>query len=412
MDNITHVLLGGAMAYGMVGKRVGRLAFLIGGLAATLPDFDVFIRTGDALLNKLIHRHFTHALVLVPVFAALAVLPFLKAVRVRENWWHVYFAAVAACLTHTVIDTLTPYGTMILWPFTTRRFAVDVVVMLDIFYTLILLVGVVLALRWKSTRAAIVTLVVSTLWLGGGALQHERAKSAQRELLASRGHMEKAVHWRVLPQVGAAVNYRSVYIYDNHIYADAIRVLPFKETRVRLGAHVEVVWPMWADGGFWEFADGFVAWMPGEGMLGDMRYTLTPEGFDAIWGISRDGSEWRNFMRGRGRMAGRMWGELVRPEGYVGMSELDPGMPPNLTEESGYYEINSHIFRKWKYIAITAPAGKAMDELVAYIKSLPPVADVAFHEDMPRSEFQASIRVTLKNGEKENMGFCHPRCGR
>jgi len=94
------------------------------------------------------------------------------------------------------------------------------------------------------------------------------------------------------------------------------------------------------------------------------------------------------------------------------MSELDPGMPPNLTEESGYYEINSHIFRKWKYIAITAPAGKAMDELVAYIKSLPPVADVAFHEDMPRSEFQASIRVTLKNGEKENMGFCHPRCGR
>ncbi|MCL2645517.1 MAG: metal-dependent hydrolase [Phycisphaerales bacterium] len=331
MDNITHILLGGAMAYAMAGKRAGKIAFFVGGLAATIPDLDVFVRTGDALWNHLMHRSFMHSLVIVPVLAAVAMLPFLRSAKVRGNWLRVYLAAMAACATHTILDMLTSYGTMILWPFSQRRFALDIVVIVDVFYTLILAIGVAVARRWKTAkgkwRVVIATLVLSTMYLGIDAMQHERAMAAQRELMALRGQTG-AERGRVLPQIGMGMNYRSIYMYHGRIYADAIRVRPFAEVQVREGTSVEQVS---ADASrekkFWEFADGFVARMPGEtegeGTLGDMRYTLTPEGFDAIWGISADTGEWRNFIRRR--MVGRFWRELVHPTGYLPLSVVHAG---------------------------------------------------------------------------------------
>jgi hypothetical protein len=78
--------------------------------------------------------------------------------------------------------------------------------------------------------------------------------------------------------------------------------------------------------GFVEFADGFVARMPGPPeTLGDMRYSLTPEGFDPIWGLDLGNGKPEWHMYRRKRMIGRMWRELVRPSGYLPVAAAAPG---------------------------------------------------------------------------------------
>ncbi len=324
MDSVTHVLLGGAVGLGLMGKRAGMASFFVGALAATMPDFDVFLHTGDVVRDHVLHRHFMHSVVLVPVLAALAMLPFLRMPRVRACWAAMYGTAVLACATHGALDALTSYGTMVFWPFTWRRYALDVVAVVDLTYTGILAIGIVWAWRRKSMRAARWALALSTLYLGVAWVQHGRAVQVQREILAARGQLG-AQNPRVLPQIGATLNYRSLYVFEGRIYADAIRVAPFSTGRVKEGSSVVRAGTSDANGGtealwsFSYFADGFVARVPGhEETIGDMRYTGSPEGFAAVWGITFDRSgkaRWVNFARTK--MVTRYWRDLVRPSGYA-----------------------------------------------------------------------------------------------
>jgi inner membrane protein len=71
VDSITHIFLGSALVQALAGRRLGHArAFLLGAIAATLPDFDVLIHTGNEITRHALHRHFTHGLVMVPVLAA------------------------------------------------------------------------------------------------------------------------------------------------------------------------------------------------------------------------------------------------------------------------------------------------------------------------------------------------------
>ncbi|MBM3854964.1 MAG: metal-dependent hydrolase, partial [Verrucomicrobia bacterium] len=67
VDPVSHVLLGASLGYAALGRRLGRTAAAVGGLAALVPDADIFIRSAsDPLLAIEMHRGFTHALVFVP----------------------------------------------------------------------------------------------------------------------------------------------------------------------------------------------------------------------------------------------------------------------------------------------------------------------------------------------------------
>ena len=68
MDPFTQGLLGGAAAASVARSRHTRLAAGIGFAAGILADADILIRSAsDPLLNVEYHRHFTHALVFIPV---------------------------------------------------------------------------------------------------------------------------------------------------------------------------------------------------------------------------------------------------------------------------------------------------------------------------------------------------------
>jgi inner membrane protein len=332
MDPLTHCLLGAATAGALAGPRLGRAVFLLGALAAELPDLDVVIPTDPALPMEW-HRHFTHALCCAPLFGALAALPFMIAGRWRREWKLVLAAAIAAACTHGVLDMCTSYGTYWLWPFINRRLAWDVVSIIDPLFTGGLIVGVTWALIARTPRPARAALGVCLVYLGLGTVQHHRAAAVQRSLAESRG--DRIERGRVMPTLGNLIVWRSIYVSGGRLHADAVRAgapgaaraaaatsagqsLPLAQLEdlpFRAAEDAEIARVFEA---MRAFADGYVAKLPEDPrVVGDMRYSLLTGGFEPLWGIKIEHASTRPivtwvFLGGDRRAAvRRIWSDVT-----------------------------------------------------------------------------------------------------
>lgn len=328
MDPISQGVLGAAAAQAAFGSRLGRTATACGVVGGMAADLDVVIRSAaDPLVAMEYHRHFTHALAFVPIGGLLAALPFLLTRSGRQRWRAVLGAATVAYATHAPLDALTSYGTLLFWPFSRERVALDWLSIVDPLFTLPLLALVLAAWAWQRPRLAGAGLLFAAAWAGLGALQHARAESVQTQLAASRGHAVE--HGRTTPTLGNLVLWRSVYVANGSLWADAVRVAPFGRAAFVPGQSVPHVAapPDDAHGDrdrivrdfarFAWFADGLVARHPADTtVLADMRYSLRTEGFEPLWGIRFLASpvpphlEWLDIMLERRDRFGDLWAVL------------------------------------------------------------------------------------------------------
>ncbi len=331
MDPITHTLLGASLAHVAFGRRLGRAAALVGGLAAFAPDADVFIHsTVDPLVAIAHHRGFTHSLAFAPVGAAIVAALWLvrPAWRERRRWLTLWGAATLAYLSHPLLDAATSYGTQLLWPFSSLRASWDLIAIVDPVFTLALLIGLVFALTRGKTRPAIAALVFGAAYIVLGGVQHGRALEAQRQLAATRGHSRARTE--IMPTLANSLVWRALYEHDGRIFSDRIRVGWFSSATVREGwslplVHADALTPAEAArdrrqsfARFAWFSDHWVARSPADAtLLADMRYTLSAEAFDPIWGIrftaegAPTGVEWLNRSRDRRIDLAGAWREIT-----------------------------------------------------------------------------------------------------
>ena len=329
MDPITQSLLGAVAAQATLGKRLGPAAALFGAVGGELPDIDVLFTFADPALPMQLHRHFTHALVFIPVGGALAALPMLAVPRWRRRWAYVLMATTIGCATHGLLDTCTTYGTYLLWPFVNTRLAWDLISIIDPVFTLTLLIGLVGALASRSMRPARVALAAVVVYLGVGTIQHHRAMAVQADLAETRGQLVERS--RVMPRLGNLLVWRSIYESGGRLYADAIRV--GRSSLVRRGGSVKrshpddlpVVTPHVRQifDGFEAFADGYVAQVADRpGVFGDMRYSMETAGLDPLWGIRIGPAAhdpdvvWVHLAGDRPGALSGLWREIVGGEGW------------------------------------------------------------------------------------------------
>ncbi|MHC4413884.1 MAG: metal-dependent hydrolase [Planctomycetota bacterium] len=342
MDPLTQTLLGAAAAQAIFSRKLGRSAALFGAVGGELPDIDVLVPWADPALPMEYHRHFTHALTLAPLVGAIAAGPFLLAARWRRDWKLVVAAAIVGCATHGLIDTCTSYGTYLVWPFSHRRLAWDLISIIDPLFTAALLIGVLWTLVARSARPARIGLALGLLYLGAGLVQRERAEAAQAHLAAFRN--DRIARGRVMPTLGNLLIWRSVYESDGMLHADAVRAPVWGAAAVRHGAAVPVArredLPPAVAGsrrvrrvltGFWHFADGYVAHHAGDPtVFADMRYSLAAEGFVPLWGVKIDpaGGEptvrWVYLATDRNGAVRDLWRDLYHPAGYLPLGDQPP----------------------------------------------------------------------------------------
>lgn len=192
MDSLSQIALGSAVAVATMGRRTAVWkAALWGAVAGTLPDLDALIDHGDDLLNMVLHRAESHSLFYLTLFAPL--LAWLVA-RVHgetalfRRWW---LSLWLVLITHPLLDAMTVYGTQLLLPFTNHPYGVGSVFIIDLAYTLPLIVGTVAALRLKDAargqRWNAAGLLLSTAYLAWSVGAQWQVERIARASLAQQG---------------------------------------------------------------------------------------------------------------------------------------------------------------------------------------------------------------------------------
>ena len=298
MDILTQGLLGGVLAQTVAHKSETRLASFIGVFAGLLADADILIRSADdPLLNIEYHRHFSHSLLFIPLGAAIALILLWPFVHRHISTPRLYLFCLLGYSLSGVLDAGTSYGTHLLWPFTDSRTAWNIISIIDPIFTLILLVSFISGLKLKLRRTAVIGLAVASAYMLLGFMQLQRATYHINELILSRGHsVEQHV---VKPSLANNILWRSVYIHNEKIYVDAVRVSLLGKVDLYEGRSVKQftlskVFPdldinstLYKDiKRFVSFSNGFVAFKPDhDDVLGDLRYSMLPISIKPLWGI-------------------------------------------------------------------------------------------------------------------------------
>lgn len=154
MDSISQGVLGWAVS-GLIGwKKMGKKAYRRGIFLGTVPDLDVFVWPllySDPLQAMFFHRWPTHSI----IFAFLAAPIFAYVINKIHKWdkssrWTWTVIAFFAFFTHALLDSLTNYGTKLLWPFTDIAYSFNSIFIVDPLYTLPFLVLFLIALFVKA----------------------------------------------------------------------------------------------------------------------------------------------------------------------------------------------------------------------------------------------------------------------
>ncbi|MCB2054316.1 MAG: metal-dependent hydrolase [Geminicoccaceae bacterium] len=194
MDSLTQACLGAVVGVAVAGRSLGaRRAALTGAVLGTLPDLDTFIRYDDPVRSFVLHRGFSHSLLV-----HLAVSPLLGEVLCRI-WsglrahralcWLLVFACLS---THALLDAATIYGTQLLWPLSTHPFGVGSIFIIDPLYTLPLAVAAIVAVAagaWteRVRRATLAALLISTGYLAWSLVAQAVATERSRAILERAG---------------------------------------------------------------------------------------------------------------------------------------------------------------------------------------------------------------------------------
>ncbi len=223
MDSLSQVVLGAAVSVAVMGRRTSlRKAAAWGAVLGTLPDLDVVVDHGDALLNMTLHRAESHALFWLSLAAPLFGAGIARLHGEWPLWRRWVLAAWLALVTHPLLDTMTVYGTQLALPFSNHLFGVGSVFIIDPFYTLPLIVGLVLGLAWWrrrpgwALRANAAGLLLSTAYLGWGVLAQQHVTSLAEASLARQGIQAQAL--LVTPTAFNTVLWRVVATTPTHYH--------------------------------------------------------------------------------------------------------------------------------------------------------------------------------------------------
>lgn len=300
MDLLTQGLLGAALAQAGSKQQETRVATGVGFFAGLIADADILIQSDqDPLLTVEFHRHFTHSIFFVPLGALIAALLLWLLLRHKLSFLRLYFYCFLGYSLSGVLDALTSYGTHLFWPISQERVALNLISVIDPIFTLILLVGVILALE-KTESFAKLSLLLAGFYLFVGWVQLQRAEDVAASLAATRGHTIEA--GIVKPTLANLILWRSIYENDEKFYVDALRVGFFSEPKVYEGEVIEKFTPgvhvpelpkksVLAEDieRFTHFSAGYIGIQPERPhLLIDVRYSNLPTSTDPLWAIVID----------------------------------------------------------------------------------------------------------------------------
>jgi len=233
VDTLTHALSGALLARATAPKDAPphslprRIA--AGFFACAAPDLDFVIGFVGPVEYLLTHRGVTHSLILLPAWALLYSWILAKILREPGGWRALYGVTALALVAHIAGDLITSFGTMILAPFSDWRAALGTTFIIDLWFSGIILAGLVFsAVLFRSRAPAVVASVALAGYVGFQYVQKQRALELGGEHARSQGIRESRV--TAHPRPVSPFNW-TVFVSDEEAHRFAHVNLVRKEPR-------------------------------------------------------------------------------------------------------------------------------------------------------------------------------------
>lgn len=237
MDPLTHALSGALLARAAATSRPVTLPasralplrwqITTGFAAATFPDIDLVLRLIDTITYLNWHQGPTHSLIMLPLWAWLLAWLFSKVNRGRYAWQAFYQTACLGIAIHIAGDLVTSYGLMLFAPFSTERYSLPLVFVIDPWFSLIIVAG--LAVSWYRPQQKIAAIsalfalcgYVIFLWTlqqqaVAVAHQYIRSQTLPQEQIDILPQPLSPYHWKIIIR-----NHETYHIADIDLSASA-----------------------------------------------------------------------------------------------------------------------------------------------------------------------------------------------
>jgi len=223
LDTLTHALSGALLARATapqdapprsIPRRVAA-----GFFACAAPDLDFVLAFVSSLVYLEQHRGPTHSILLLPLWALPLSWLLAKILREPRGWRALYGVTALGLGVHILGDLITSFGTIILAPFSDARFGWGTTFIIDLWFSGIIVAGLLLAAIWRHSRApAVAASVVLVCYVGFQALLKEHALDFAREYARAQGLQN--VEITAYPRAVSPFNW-TVYVSDElaHRYA-------------------------------------------------------------------------------------------------------------------------------------------------------------------------------------------------
>jgi inner membrane protein len=192
VDTLTHALSGALLARATarrdappraMGKRIAA-----GFLACAAPDLDFAFSFAGPLAYLEQHRGITHSVVLLPLWALLLSWLLSKILREPGGWRALYGICAMALGAHILGDLITGFGTIVFAPLSDWRAALGTTFIIDLWFTGIILAGLLFSLFFRRSRLAAVTAsAVLAGYVGFQYVQRQQALEFGAQYAASQG---------------------------------------------------------------------------------------------------------------------------------------------------------------------------------------------------------------------------------
>ncbi len=234
MDTITHALSGMLLARATRSSSASgepqkqrldlRSRIIAGAVAAAFPDIDIIVRFFGTLNYLNYHRGITHSILMMPLWALLLAWLFSLLSRKGYRWQAFYPVCLMGIGIHILGDVITAYGTMVLAPFSDWRMSWPTTFIIDVFFTGIIVISLLLAWWWKDkstqiSRAGMGVLVAYVLTQGGF---HYQAQEMARDYVRAHKLPDARIH--ALPQPLSPFNWKLVVESDDRYFISYVNL--------------------------------------------------------------------------------------------------------------------------------------------------------------------------------------------
>jgi inner membrane protein len=167
MDPITHGLVGIALStFSGHSMQLNDPVFLGCTLGAMLPDIDIIAHLKGRLYYLLNHRGASHSLIALSCMS-LGLGTALYWMFPTTSWWTIVLWTLIGTLSHSITDLLNSFGAELLWPFSRKKFTVDMIMLTDPIVSSLFLGSFMVSLRFSelARSSASMAIFFSVLYL-------------------------------------------------------------------------------------------------------------------------------------------------------------------------------------------------------------------------------------------------------